>query len=82
MMDFDLVPAGGFPKRCDFIYAQVTDYSRQQGFTLHMAGLTKKLLGRATAAEYPTATLGCIIISIGDLKQTETILNHSLTLRS
>lgn len=65
MMDFDFVPAGGFPKRCDFIFAQVSDYCRQQGFNLHMVGLTKALLGRATAAEYPTATLGCIIISSG-----------------
>ena len=65
MMDFGLVPDGGFQKRCDSVFAQVSDYCRQEGFNLHMTGLTKKLLGRGTAAEYPTATLGCMITSIG-----------------
>ena len=57
MMDFDMVPAGSFQTRCDFIFAELQRYARQQSLNLHMTGLTKTVLGCAKVSEYPSATL-------------------------
>ena len=57
-MDLNLVPGGSFQARCDSIFEEVAGYCKSHGLTLHMAGLTKTILGCATSAEFPTASLG------------------------
>ena len=56
-MDLGMVEGGSFQKRCDLVYEELQRYCRQTGLDLHMTGLTKTLLGCATAAEFPTAFL-------------------------
>ena len=57
-MDLDLVPPGGFQKRCDIIYAELQAYASQNGLNLHMTGLTKKILGCDRVSEFPSAYRG------------------------
>ena len=54
-MDLDLVAPGSFQIRCDEIYQDLSSYCRGAGLNLHMVRLTKGLLGRATAADFPSA---------------------------
>ena len=57
MMDLDLVPQGGFQKRCDEIFDKISKYCKDHHMYLHMSGLTKTLLGVAKVSEFPTAYL-------------------------
>ena len=59
MMDFDLVSAASFQKRCDLIFEEVQAYVRRHGLNLHMTGLTKTVLGCSKVSEYPSASHGC-----------------------
>ena len=57
MMDFDMVSAASFQKRCDLIFEEIQNFARRYGLNLHMSGLTKTVLGCAKISEYPSASL-------------------------
>ena len=66
MMDFDLVSAASFQKRCDLIFDEVKEYTHRHGLNLHMTGLTKSVLGCSKVSEYPSASHSCNEIVSGD----------------
>ena len=60
LVDFELTgcrKTGVLPSLA-FLYGELKDFSEKNGLYLHMTGLTKKIVGMSTSAEYPSGSLG------------------------
>ncbi|CAE7822881.1 unnamed protein product [Symbiodinium sp. CCMP2456] len=59
LVDFELVGSDktGVEPSLAFLYEEMKDFAAMKGLYLHMTGLTKKLVGMATSADFPSGTL-------------------------
>ena len=59
LVDFELVGSAksGVDPSLAFLYDELKDFAAQNRLYLHMTGLTKKIVGMSTSAEYPAGIL-------------------------
>ena len=59
LIDFELTGSAktGVVPSLEFVYGELKDFAAKNNLYLHMTGMTKKIVGMSTSAEYPCGIL-------------------------